>query len=40
MSVTQQQEFGSVIQRNGGQIDSLLASMRERIQMQSQAARS
>ena len=40
MSVTQQQEFGSVIQRNGGQIDSLLASMRERIQMQNQAARS
>ena len=39
MSVTQQQEFGSVIQRNGGQIDGLLASMRERIQ-QSQAARS
>jgi phospholipid transport system substrate-binding protein len=34
MSVTQQQEFGSVIQRNGGQIDSLLSSMRERIQMQ------
>src|SRR5579871_3434775 len=40
MSVTQQQEFGSVIQRNGGQIDGLLASMRERIQQQSQAARS
>ncbi len=40
MSVTQQQEFGSVIQRNGGQIDSLLTSMRERIQAQGQAARS
>jgi phospholipid transport system substrate-binding protein len=40
MSVTQQQEFGSVIQRNGGQIDGLLASMRERIQQQNQAARS
>jgi phospholipid transport system substrate-binding protein len=35
MSVTQQQEFGSVIQRNGGQIDGLLATMRERIQQQS-----
>lgn len=32
MSVTQQQEFGSVIQRNGGQIDALLTSMRERVQ--------
>ena len=40
MSLTQQQEFGSVIQRNGGQIDGLLATMRERIQQQSQAARS
>jgi phospholipid transport system substrate-binding protein len=40
MSVTQQQEFGSVIQRNGGQIDSLLATMRERVQQQSQAAKS
>jgi len=40
MSVTQQQEFGSVIQRNGGQIDGLLASMKERIQQQNQAARS
>ena len=39
MSLTQQQEFGSVIQRNGGQIDGLLATMRERIQQQSQAAR-
>jgi phospholipid transport system substrate-binding protein len=38
MSVTQQQEFGSVIQRNGGQIDGLLATMRERVQQQSQAA--
>ncbi|MBI3517707.1 MAG: ABC transporter substrate-binding protein [Proteobacteria bacterium] len=40
MSVTQQQEFGSVIQRNGGQIDGLLATMRERVQQQNQAARS
>jgi len=40
MSVTQQQEFGSVIQRNGGQVDALLASMRERVQQQSQAAKS
>jgi phospholipid transport system substrate-binding protein len=40
MSVTQQQEFGSVIQRNGGQVDGLLATMRERIQQQNQAARS
>ncbi len=40
MSVTQQQEFGSVIQRNGGQIDGLLASMRERIEKQNQAAKS
>jgi phospholipid transport system substrate-binding protein len=38
MSVTQQQEFGSVIQRNGGQVDGLLATMRERVQQQSQAA--
>jgi phospholipid transport system substrate-binding protein len=38
MSVTQQQEFGSVIQRNGGQIDGLLATMRERVQQQSHAA--
>ena len=37
MSVTQQQEFGSVIQRNGGQIDGLLSTMRERVQ---QAAKS
>jgi phospholipid transport system substrate-binding protein len=40
MSVTQQQEFGSVIQRNGGQIEGLLATMRERIHQQSQAAKS
>ena len=39
MSVTQQQEFGSVIQRNGGQIDGLLETMRERAQPQSHAAR-
>ncbi|MEJ0069691.1 MAG: ABC transporter substrate-binding protein [Pseudomonadota bacterium] len=38
MSVTQQQEFGSVIQRSGGQIDGLLSTMRERVQQQSQAA--
>jgi phospholipid transport system substrate-binding protein len=31
MSVTQQQEFASVIQRNGGQVDALLQAMRERI---------
>ncbi len=31
MSVTQQQEFTSVIQRGGGQIDPLLAVLRERI---------
>jgi phospholipid transport system substrate-binding protein len=31
MSVTQQQEFGAVVQRNGGQIDGLLATMRERV---------
>jgi phospholipid transport system substrate-binding protein len=37
MSLTQQQEFGSVIQRNGGQIDGLLATMRERVQQQSAA---
>lgn len=37
MSVTQQQEFGSVIQRNGGQIDGLLATMRERVQQQQSA---
>jgi phospholipid transport system substrate-binding protein len=39
MSVTQQQEFGAVIQRGGGQIDSLLASMRERAQQSTRAAR-
>jgi phospholipid transport system substrate-binding protein len=38
MSITQQQEFGSVIQRNGGQIDGLIATMRDRVQQQSQAA--
>jgi phospholipid transport system substrate-binding protein len=31
LSVTQQQEFGSVIQRNNGQIDPLLAVLRDRI---------
>lgn len=31
LSVTQQQEFTSVIQRGGGQIDPLLAVLRERI---------
>ncbi len=39
MSLTQQQEFGAVIQRSGGQIDSLLAAMRDRAQQQSRAAR-
>jgi phospholipid transport system substrate-binding protein len=39
MSLTQQQEFGAVIQRAGGQIDSLLTTMRERAQQQSRAAR-
>jgi phospholipid transport system substrate-binding protein len=38
MSVTQQQEFGSVIQRSGGQVDGLLSTMRERVQQQSAAA--
>jgi phospholipid transport system substrate-binding protein len=38
MSVTQQQEFGSVIQRGGGRIDGLLETMRERTQPQSHAA--
>jgi len=40
MSLTQQQEFGSVIQRNGGQVDGLISTMRERVQQQSQAAKS
>jgi len=31
MSLTQQQEFASVIQRNGGQVEALLQAMRERI---------
>jgi phospholipid transport system substrate-binding protein len=39
MSVTQQQEFGSVIQRGGGQIEGLLAAMRERAQQPNRAAR-
>jgi len=38
MSVTQQQEFGSVIQRGGGRIDGLLEAMRERARPQSHAA--
>lgn len=38
MSVTQQQEFGSVIQRHGGQLDGLLATMRERVQQQNAAS--
>jgi phospholipid transport system substrate-binding protein len=37
MSLTQQQEFGSVIQRNGGQLESLLATMRTRVQQQTSA---
>lgn len=32
MSVTQRQEYSSVIQRNGGDIGALLALMRERVQ--------
>jgi phospholipid transport system substrate-binding protein len=39
MSVTQQQEFGSLIQRNGGQIGPLLTAMRERIARQSEPKR-
>jgi phospholipid transport system substrate-binding protein len=39
MSVTQQQEFGSVVQRNGGQVEALLQTMRELVQRQKQAAR-
>ena len=31
MAVTQRAEFASVIEQNGGQIDSLLASLRQRI---------
>jgi phospholipid transport system substrate-binding protein len=30
MAVTQRQEFASVIQRNGGQIDALLKLLREK----------
>jgi phospholipid transport system substrate-binding protein len=37
MSLTQQQEFGAVIQRSGG-LDGLLTTMRERAQQQSRAA--
>jgi signal transduction histidine kinase len=37
MSLTQQQEFGAVIQRNGGQLDGLLATMRDRAQQQQQS---
>ncbi len=37
MSLTQQQEFGAVIQRNGGQLESLLATMRARVQQQTSA---
>ncbi|MBI3517213.1 MAG: ABC transporter substrate-binding protein, partial [Proteobacteria bacterium] len=39
MDVTWQQDFGAVIQRNGGQIDSLLVALRERIAQQNQSAR-
>jgi len=38
MSLTQQQDFSAVIQRNGGQIEPLLAVMRERIEKAGQAA--
>jgi phospholipid transport system substrate-binding protein len=37
MSLTQQQEFSAVIQRNGGQLEGLLASMRTRVQQQTSA---
>jgi phospholipid transport system substrate-binding protein len=39
MSLTQQQEFGAVIQRNGGRVDGLLTTMRERAQLQNRTAR-
>ncbi len=38
MSLTQQQEFSAVIQRNGGQLESLLVSLRERARQQASAA--
>lgn len=38
MILTQQQEFAAVIQRNGGQLESLLASMRTRVQQQRQTS--
>jgi phospholipid transport system substrate-binding protein len=38
MSVAQQEEFGSVIQRGGGQIDGLLAALRGRALQPSHAA--
>jgi phospholipid transport system substrate-binding protein len=37
MSLTQQQEFGAIIQRNGGQLESLLAIMRTRVRQQASA---
>lgn len=38
MSVTQRQEYSSVIQRNGGDIEGLLALMRERVQTGAEGA--
>jgi phospholipid transport system substrate-binding protein len=38
MILTQQQEFAAVIQRNGGQLESLLATMRTRVQQQRQTS--
>ena len=35
MAVTQRSEFAQVIQRNGGQVESLLSIMRERVAMKS-----
>src|SRR5262249_48808048 len=38
MSITQKQEYASVIQRNGGQIDGLLDQMRQQLQGTSTAS--
>lgn len=39
MSLMQQQEFGAVIQRDGGRIDGLLGTMRDRVRQQQSQAR-
>jgi phospholipid transport system substrate-binding protein len=39
MSLMQQQEFGAVIQRNGGQVEGLLSTMRDRAQLQTRPVR-